>query len=211
MKLVIPPGTTSYITEIFVQNSSVTTGAGLAGLVFNSAGLTWYYSRSDQGNVGGTQVTLATMTRGTWATGGFIEKDATNMPGFYQIGIPNAVLATGASWATMVLRGATNMAPVPIEIQLESIPSNFKRNVAQGIYFSMVDSGENPVTGATFTSRQVSLDGAAYATLTNNPTEIAAGSYFISLTAAETNGDAIRYRFAASGARDTLITVYPHP
>ena len=47
-----------------------------------------------------------------------MEKDATNLPGFYEIGIPNAALAAGASWVVMVLRGAANMVPVTLEIQL---------------------------------------------------------------------------------------------
>ena len=42
------------------------------------------------------------------------------MPGFYEIGIPDAALATGASWVVMHLKGATNMIPVNIEIQLVS-------------------------------------------------------------------------------------------
>lgn len=118
MKLIIKKGTTSKRVPVFVQNSSSTTGAGLTGLVFNSAGLTWYYWREDEGNVGATSVTLATATRGTYTSGGFIEKDATNMPGCYEIGVPNAALATGAGWVTMMLKGATNMAPLPIEIEL---------------------------------------------------------------------------------------------
>jgi hypothetical protein len=117
MKLILPPGSTSQTTLIFVQDSSKTTGAGLPGLAWNTAGLTWYYYRETQGT-GGTQVTLATMTLGTWATGGFVEIDATNMPGWYSIGIPDAALAVGKKFVGMVLRGATNMAPVPIEIQL---------------------------------------------------------------------------------------------
>jgi len=124
MKLIIKKGTTSKRVGIFVQDSSLTTGAGLAGLVFNSASLTWHYWREDQGNVGATSVTLATATRGTWATGGFIEKDATGMPGMYEIGIPDAVLATGANWAIMTLKGATNMAVVTIEIQLTDFDPN---------------------------------------------------------------------------------------
>jgi hypothetical protein len=118
MKLDILKGTTSKRLAIFIQNSSLTTGAGLAGLVFNSAGLTWYYWREDEGNAGATVVTLATATRGTFASGGFVEKDATNMPGLYEIGIPDAALAAGAGWVVMVLKGATNMAPVVLEIQL---------------------------------------------------------------------------------------------
>ena len=118
MKLEIKKGTTSKRIALFIQNSSVTTGAGLTGLLFNSAGLTWYYWRENEGNVGGTAVTLATATRGTFASGGFIEKDATNLPGFYEIGIPDAALATGADWVVMQLKGATNMAQLTLEIQL---------------------------------------------------------------------------------------------
>ena len=118
MKLRIKKGTTSKRLAIFIQNSSVTTGAGLTGLLWNSAGLTWYYWREDEGAVGGTAVTLATATRGTFASGGFIEKDATNLPGFYEIGIPNAALITGADWVVMQLKGATNMAQLTLEIEL---------------------------------------------------------------------------------------------
>ena len=92
--------------------------AGLTGLAYNSGSLTWYYWREDTGNSGGVSVTLATATRGTFTSGGFKEIDATNLPGWYEIGIPDAVLASGAYWAIMELKGATNMAPVLIEIQL---------------------------------------------------------------------------------------------
>ncbi len=118
MKLDIEPGTTSKRIGIFMLDSSKTDGSGLAALTFASGSLTWHYWREDHGNVAATSVTLATMTRGTWATGGFIEKDATNMPGLYELGVPDAVLAKGAKWAIMVLKGAANMAPVTIELQL---------------------------------------------------------------------------------------------
>ena len=38
-------GATSEIWQVFIQDSSSTTGAGLAGLVFNSSSLTAYYHR----------------------------------------------------------------------------------------------------------------------------------------------------------------------
>lgn len=109
-------GTTSYLTDIFIQNNSLTTGAGLTGLVFNTASLTAYYHRSNSATA--TAISLATMTAGTWATAGFVEVDATNMPGVYQIGIPNAALASGAGNVSILLKGATNMAPVVLEIEL---------------------------------------------------------------------------------------------
>jgi hypothetical protein len=116
VKLNVLKGKTSKLVEVFISDSSSTTGAGLTGLVFNSAGLTWYYYRS--GAASATAVTLATMTVGTWATGGFKEIDATNLPGFYQLGIPDAALVAGASQVVMLLKGATNMAPLPLEVQL---------------------------------------------------------------------------------------------
>lgn len=124
MKLEVLKGATSQIWDIFIQDSSSTTGAGLTGLVFNSAGLTCYFARSDQGNAGGTQITLATATRGTFASSGFVEKDATNMPGVYEFHPTNASVASGANAVVYLLKGATNMAPLPIEVQLTSYDPN---------------------------------------------------------------------------------------
>lgn len=117
-KLSLKAGTTSKLLRIFVSNSSVTTGAGLTGLVFNSGSLIAYYIK--EGDATTTAITLATMTVGTWATGGFKEVDATHMPGVYEIGIPNAALASGAS-VLIMLSGATNMAPVLLEIELTAV------------------------------------------------------------------------------------------
>jgi len=115
VKLAIKKGTTSKRVMVFIQDSASTTGAGKTGLT--SASVTCYYWREDEGNVGATAVTLVAGTRGTWSSGGFVEKDATNMPGFYELGIPDAALATGADWVGMQIKG-TGIAPLPIEIQL---------------------------------------------------------------------------------------------
>lgn len=117
-KLSVLKGATSVLVRIFLQDSSSATGAGLAGLVFNSAGLTCYRMRDDDGNAGATAISLATATLGTWATGGFKEKDATNAPGWYEFGIPNAALATGSRSVSIHFKGATNLAPLPLEIEL---------------------------------------------------------------------------------------------
>ena len=116
MKLIEKKGTTSKIVHLFIQDSSVTTGAGLTGLVYNSAGLKAYYIRP--GDSSATAITLASATIGTYASGGFVEVDSTNMPGIYEFGIPNACLASGANQCVIMLQGATNMAPVSLEIQL---------------------------------------------------------------------------------------------
>ena len=101
MKQIIPAGITSKMLTVFVQNSTSTVGGGLTGLVYNSAGLEWYWFAED--STTSTAISLATMTLGTWATGGFVQVDATNLPGFYEIGIPNTLLAATNSrtWVTM--------------------------------------------------------------------------------------------------------------
>jgi len=116
MKLQIKKGTTSKLLDIFIQDSSLTTGAGLTGLTYSSSGLTAYYYR--EGAASAVAITLATMTLGTWATGGFVVIDGTNMPGCYQLSIPDASLLTGANSVVILLKGATNMAPLVLEIEL---------------------------------------------------------------------------------------------
>lgn len=117
MKLNIQQGATSVTLEVFVQDSSSSTGAGLTGLAFNTAGLTCYYHTLLASAA--TAVTLATLAANNtaWTSGGFREIDATNMPGWYRLDIPNAALASGRS-VSVHLKGATNMAPLPIEIAL---------------------------------------------------------------------------------------------
>lgn len=153
MKLKIKEGTTSKLIRIFIQDSSATDGSGLTGLVFNSSGLTAYYY--PEGDASATAITLATMTAGTWATGGFIEVDATNMPGVYEIGLPDAVIDNTSEGSTLVmLKGATNMAPVLLEIELDKVDyrsanwSKFDASTGQ-IVIGTVDTATNSHTPTT--------------------------------------------------------------
>jgi len=115
-KISIVAGSTSKLLDVFLQDSSSTTGAGLTGLVFNTASLSAYYYR--EGAASATAITLATMTLGTWATGGFVVVDGTNMPGVYQLGIPDAAIAAGAKSVIIMIKGAANLAPAVFEIEL---------------------------------------------------------------------------------------------
>ena len=120
MKLHVKKGVVSKTLLVFIQDSSSSTGAGLPGLVWNSGGLSWYFYREEAGT-GPTQVTLTTGTvLGTWQSGGFIAVGA-NMPGWYEIGLPDTVCADGANFVGMQLKGATNMAQLNIEIQLTEL------------------------------------------------------------------------------------------
>lgn len=129
LKLQIKKGTTSKLVHVFIGNSSVTTGAGLTGLVFNTASLAAYYLREGANNE--VAIPLVTATLGSWTSGGFIEVDATNMPGLYELSIPDAALATGANSVTIMLKGAANMRPVCFTIQLTDV--DFHEGVRGGM------------------------------------------------------------------------------
>lgn len=116
-KLFVQAQATSNRSEyVFVQDSASTTGGGKTGIAYNASGLTAYYVRPG-GNA--TAITLATQTvTGAWSSGGWVEVDATNLPGIYRFDIPNAVFATGVDHAVVMLKGASGMAPVSLEYQL---------------------------------------------------------------------------------------------
>jgi hypothetical protein len=115
-------GTTSLILEIFLQDTTSTTGAGKTGLTNATSGLNLSYKR----NTGTAAVNVATVnsitTFGTFAgtstQGAFKEVDSTNLPGVYELHIPNNALASGADSVLVMLSGMTGVAPLPLEIEL---------------------------------------------------------------------------------------------
>jgi hypothetical protein len=93
-----------------------------------------------------------------------------------------------------------------------SITANVKKNTAKaGFMFLMTDStAHTPKTGLTVTSSR-SLDGAAFAATTNAATEVGNGTYVLSLSAADMNGDHVMLRFTATGADDLNIEMITQP
>jgi len=77
-----------------------------------------YYIAGDLNNE--VQITLVSGTLGTYVSGGFVAVDNTNMPGWYEVGIPDAAL-DGGNQVAIQYRGATNMAPVNIYIELDAV------------------------------------------------------------------------------------------
>lgn len=116
-KFQIKSGRTSQMVNIFVQNNSVTTGAGLTGLSNNSSNLIGHFIRENDS--ASTPIAIVSAAIGTFTTGGIIEIESSAMPGLYQVGLPNAICSAGTSrWATVYYFGATNMAPSILEIEL---------------------------------------------------------------------------------------------
>ena len=126
-KLTLKKGLTDVTVYLFVQDSSKTTGEGLTGLAYNTANLVASYVRPLGSR---TAITLATLAAvdSAHSDGGFKEIDATNMPGVYRLDLPDAVCATGVPSAVVMLKGASNMTPVLLEIQLTDFDLNSTSN-----------------------------------------------------------------------------------
>jgi hypothetical protein len=134
-KLSLVQGTSSKLLDVFIQSASSAGGGGLAGLSYSSASLTAYYYQENASSA--TAINLVSSTLGTYTSGGFTQISSSNMPGMYQVGIPNAALSSASSVVVM-LQGAANMAPLVMEIELTLINN-------QSTGFGLVNASANAV------------------------------------------------------------------
>lgn len=127
-------GSSSQSIDFFIQDSSSAVGGGLTGLTYNSPGLKAYYRKGATGSA--TAITLATQTvGGAYSSGGFVEIDATNMPGAYRFDPPNAMIDS-EEFVTLFLHGATNMAPTVLRIDCRALPADMKKAGGQAVGLS---------------------------------------------------------------------------
>ena len=114
-------GTTSLNLTVVVYDTTSTTGAGLAGLTHTTSGLILEYRRAGQSTW--TQLGVATglvsKNLGDYVSGGICASG--DRVGRYEIGIPDAAIAAGVSTVEICLRGADDMHPVDIEIELDAV------------------------------------------------------------------------------------------
>ena len=175
MKLSIIAGATSQSVNVFIADSASSTGGGKTALVFNTSGLTAYYSFSGA-NATATAITLATLAAVTsaYSSGGFKEIDSTNMPGWYRLDIPNAALATAKGRSVSIhLQGASGMAPCPIEIELTAWDNQdgirggmvAMPNQSSGASGGLLVSGTN---SGTTTFGNLTVSGAITGNITGN-------------------------------------------
>ncbi len=129
-------GSTNVRRSIFIANAISSTGAGLSGLSHNSSGLTWNYYANDLSNV--QTVPIVSGLLGTYTNGGFVEISSSGMPGWYELGLPNASL-DGGTEVVHQLYGATNMVPVNIYIQLEDNDAVISGSPMQPVVRSVSD------------------------------------------------------------------------
>jgi hypothetical protein len=133
MKLLKTKGITNVTLLVFIQDSSATTGTGLAGVTASM--ITAYYARVEDDN----DVTIAEISlvdavgTGTDHTDGVIEEISANLKGWYRLDIPDACCATGADTVGINLQdnASNNIAQVTIEIQLIDV------NLSDSVRFGM--------------------------------------------------------------------------
>lgn len=129
MKKIIKAGATDQTLDIFIQDSSSTTGGGLTGLAYNTASLVCYYRKGATGSA--TALSLATQTvGGAHSDGGFVEISSANMPGVYRLDLSDTIVDTAGS-VSLMLKGAANMAPLTIELQVSAV------NLEDSVRFGM--------------------------------------------------------------------------
>lgn len=125
MKLSILAGSTSQSVNVFIRDSTSTTGGGLAAVAPAGGalltGTKLYYSFTGANATAGVAVSLSVLATvgSAYSSAGIVTLDATNMIGWVRIDIPNAALATSKGRiVSFHLYGGTNMAPTPFEIEL---------------------------------------------------------------------------------------------
>ncbi len=81
------------------------------------------------------------------------------------------------------------------------------------VVFAILDADGDPVTGAASLDSEVSQDQGTFADATNEATEIAtsSGIYYLDLISTEldTKCTAVRVQTSTSGAKTTVLTLYP--
>jgi hypothetical protein len=221
VKLIETIAATSRIWQIFIADSSSTTGAGLTGLTNASASLTAYYHRDTDTTA--TAISLVTMTVGTFTSSGFKEIDATNMPGWYQFCPPNAAIASGAKSCAFLLKGATNMAPLPIEVQLVAYDTqdavrlgltampNAAAGASGGLHINGSNAGTTTFAAVTVTGSLTISDGLLVSRSTSNSSAITAtgngtGSGFVATSGAGATGDGIQATAGSTNGNGLKLT-----
>lgn len=97
MKEPIQKNTTSLLIPVVLLKE---TGNGIGKAGLTASEVQCYYFRQGAPETVDA-VLIDSTTLGTWESGGLKEIDATNCPGEYEFGVPDAALVEGAGWVTL--------------------------------------------------------------------------------------------------------------
>lgn len=229
MKLQRNVGQTSQILLLFVQDVSVTTGAGLANVIGSSVSYTWFHNNQ----ISVTTGTASTAgTTGTYSTSAWTMISSSNALGWYQFGAPDGVFATG-DCVGIHFYGAPNMVPLPVEIEITrdnnqqfvsskvflALTSTSPANITQAVGQPIVTSGAGILNVST-----QAIDKGGYgvttvaATITTNANVIqaygsaivtsASGQFLVSTQAIDKGGYGVTTVSAAITTNANVIQAY---
>lgn len=164
-------GSTDVTVDVMLvqDNSGTNPGDPLTGLVFNSSGLVCYYREGATGAA--TQLTLATLAdeTATHSDGGFVEIDATNMPGMYRLDLSDTIVSGTNDKATVVLSGFADLAPHYINLVLTDFDL---QTATQDVNVASIDA--NAITAAAIASGAIDADAIATDAIGSNELSTAA-------------------------------------
>ena len=158
-KFLLGSSPTSVILRVKLLNSSVSTGAGLTGLVYNSTGLNisaiklneaTTTSYTTAGSTIETITTLGTYAAPTATKCRFKEVDATNHPGVYEIQLADARFAS-TTGVVVSISGATNLAQCDIEVECTPLSANV----------TQIDGNATNGNNATLNLKQLNIVNSA--------------------------------------------------
>lgn len=120
-------GSTSQSIDVFIADSSSTTGQGLSGLAYDTTTFkdSVYYRKAATGSP--VKITLATLAnaQAAWSSGGFVQIDATNMKGWYRLDVPDAMISS-SGFVHLFIGAGTNVAPVCMRVNCSALPVDLK-------------------------------------------------------------------------------------
>lgn len=154
--------TTSYITELFFQDTGSLVGAGDTGIL--SSQIVGRYKR----NTDPTHISfnVVTGTIGTYKASGFTEVSNTEMPGLYEFGVPNVAITGGAQSVVFQFTGV-GFAPLLFELELTQINNQnsgtFGVTNLESVYYADIqyirDNSQDEYTVSWFKNGQRLLNG----------------------------------------------------
>jgi hypothetical protein len=125
----IKAGTTGRLLLLFLADAA--SGAGRVGLRHDSAGATAAFVR--EGEDRAHRIDLIEGTLGHHRPGAFVEVDSDLLPGVYQLGCPDEVLAPGATRALLML-SFPKVRGEPVEVALVAYdPQDSERIGVEGL------------------------------------------------------------------------------
>jgi hypothetical protein len=209
----IQAAASSIICLVYITDDS---GAAKTGLAYNTSGLRLSYKR-DSGSaavsvtVGASIVDITTLGtyQGTATAWGFKEVSSANMPGVYEVHVPNNAFASNAKEVVIEISGVASTAPCTRAFRI--VPWNPDDSVRLGLTSlpnaTVSTSGGLPTVGSQIPNANAAASGGLPTVDASNAVKLQSGTGAnqLSLSSGEvtvaTNNDKTGYALSAGGVQ----------